>query len=100
MMEGVLSGKTGYTNDAGYCYAGALSKEDITLAAVVLGSGWPPHKTRKWTDTKTLMNHGLNYYSQSVIGERGKMSRIELPVRDGTVNTAMVHIQWFLVVAV
>ena len=25
MMEGALSGKTGFTADAGYCYVGALS---------------------------------------------------------------------------
>ena len=25
-MEGALSGKTGYTNEAGYCYVGALRR--------------------------------------------------------------------------
>ncbi len=28
MMEGALSGKTGFTNNAGYCYVGALQRED------------------------------------------------------------------------
>lgn len=27
MMEGALTGKTGFTNEAGYCYVGALRGE-------------------------------------------------------------------------
>ncbi len=27
MMDGALSGKTGFTQDAGYCYVGALRKD-------------------------------------------------------------------------
>ena len=44
MMDGVLSGKTGYTADAGYCYVCAVKKDDRTFIAALLGSGWPPHK--------------------------------------------------------
>ena len=92
MMDGVLSGKTGYTNDAGYCYAGALSKDGKTLVAVVLGSGWPPHKTRKWSDTKTLMNYGLENYSAAVIKANEGLSSLELPVQNGTVSTAGIEL--------
>jgi len=92
MMDGVLSGKTGYTNDAGYCYAGALSKDGKTLVAVVLGSGWPPHKTRKWSDTKTLMNYGLENYSAAVIKANEGLSSLELQVQNGTVSTAGIEL--------
>src|SRR5699024_12214716 len=31
MMEGALSGKTGFTGDAGYCYVGALRRGERTF---------------------------------------------------------------------
>ncbi len=63
MMEGALSGKTGFTGNAGYCYVGALRKDDKTFIVALLACGWPNNKTYKWSDTKKLMNYGLNNYS-------------------------------------
>ncbi len=62
MMDGALSGKTGFTNAAGYCYVGALKKDGKTLIVALLGAGWPNNKNYKWADTKKLMNYGLNNY--------------------------------------
>ncbi len=59
MMEGAIGVKTGFTGKAGYCFVGALEREDRLLISVVLASGWPPHKTYKWNDTRILMNYGL-----------------------------------------
>lgn len=67
MMEGALSGKTGFTGDAGYCYVGALEKDGRTFIVALLACGWPNNKGYKWTDTKKLMNYGLeNYHYQKV----------------------------------
>ncbi|MFA9377960.1 MAG: D-alanyl-D-alanine carboxypeptidase family protein [Lachnotalea sp.] len=62
MMEGALSGKTGFTNDAGYCYVGALERDGKTFVVALLGCGWPSNRSYKWSDTKKLMNYGLNNY--------------------------------------
>ncbi|MFG6382975.1 MAG: D-alanyl-D-alanine carboxypeptidase [Lachnospiraceae bacterium] len=62
MMEGALSGKTGFTGNAGYCYVGALRRDDRTFIVTLLACGWPNNKTYKWSDTKTLMNYGLEKY--------------------------------------
>lgn len=62
MMEGVISGKTGFTADAGYCYVAALEKDGKTFVVSLLGCGWPNHKTYKWSDTKKLMNYGIDNY--------------------------------------
>lgn len=62
MMDGAIGIKTGFTNGAGYCFAGALKRPDRTLISVVLGCGWPPSKNLKWTDTKLLMNYGIENY--------------------------------------
>lgn len=62
MMEGALSGKTGFTGDAGYCYVGALRKDGKTFVVALLACGWPNNKNYKWADTKKLMAYGLENY--------------------------------------
>ncbi|MGN0356226.1 MAG: D-alanyl-D-alanine carboxypeptidase family protein, partial [Blautia sp.] len=41
MMEGALTGKTGFTANAGYCYVGALQRDGKTLIVALLACGWP-----------------------------------------------------------
>lgn len=63
MMDGALSGKTGFTNKAGYCYVGALERDDRYYVVALLACGWPNNKTYKWSDTKELMQYGIdNFY--------------------------------------
>ena len=76
MMDGVLSGKTGYTADAGYCYVCAVKKDDRTFIAALLGSGWPPHKGYKWSDVQTLLDYGdENYRYQTIDISKGVPDR-------------------------
>ena len=56
-LNGVYGIKTGFTGDAGYCFVGALEDDGRRFISVVLGSGWPPDKNLKWTDTRNLMNY-------------------------------------------
>ena len=62
MMDGALTGKTGFTGKAGYCYTGALKRDDKTYVVALLACGWPNHKTYKWSDTRALMEYGLSAY--------------------------------------
>lgn len=82
MMEGALTGKTGFTNEAGYCYVGALERGEKRLIAVVLACGWPNHKTWKWADTKALMNYGLEDYHKERVGS-DRMALESVSVTDG-----------------
>ena len=43
-MEGAVTGKTGFTNDAGYCYVGAVKRGDRLFLVSLLACGWPPRK--------------------------------------------------------
>ena len=61
MMDGALTGKTGFTGNAGYCFVGALKNENKKLISCVLACGWPPNKGYKWNDTLSLMKYGENY---------------------------------------
>ena len=68
MMDGAFSGKTGFTNKAGYCYVGALEDEGRTYIVSLLGCGWPNNKTYKWSDTRKLMEYGLENFRKREIG--------------------------------
>ncbi len=67
MMDGALTGKTGFTGNAGYCYVGALEREGRLYIVALLACGWPNNKGYKWSDTKTLMKYGLNAYTAKVL---------------------------------
>ncbi len=69
MMEGAIGVKTGFTGDAGYCFVGAVKRQESSFISVVLGCGWPPNKSLKWSDTKALMNYGVTNYKQRQIFE-------------------------------
>ena len=70
MMDGVLSGKTGFTNRAGYCYVGALENQGRTFVVALLACGWPNNKNYKWADTRKLMKYGTDhYYYRSFLDE-------------------------------
>lgn len=80
MMDGALSGKTGFTNKAGYCYVGALRKEEKTFVVALLACGWPNNKTYKWRDTKELMNYGLENFEYHSFDEKPVDEKKLLPI--------------------
>lgn len=82
MMEGALSGKTGFTAKAGYCYIGALNKDGKLLIVSLLACGWPNNKSYKWSDTRKLMNYGLENYEYQDIYQDGLLS-VPIPVING-----------------
>ena len=69
MMDGAIGVKTGFTGKAGYCFVGAVKREDRTLISVVLACGWPPNKSYKWKDTTLLMKYGLEDFTNQVLLE-------------------------------
>jgi len=82
MMDGALSGKTGFTGDAGYCYVGALARDGKTFIVALLACGWPNNKNYKWKDTCALMEYGLSNYEYRDV-EAG------VPVRDIAVENGV-----------
>lgn len=73
MMEGALSGKTGFTSGAGYCYVGALKRDGKCLIVALLACGWPNNKGWKWEDTKKLMEYGLTSFEYKTWFEPPKL---------------------------
>lgn len=81
MMEGLMSGKTGFTGGAGYSYVAALEDEGRTYVLALLGSGWPPHKTYKWADARELFAYGKEHFHYRDIYQEPDLAGI--PVREG-----------------
>jgi len=65
--------KTGFTNKAGHCFVGAAKRDDMQLISVVLASGWGGQgRSRKWVDTKAILNYGFGNFTYHTIIEEGQ----------------------------
>ncbi|MCM1282188.1 MAG: D-alanyl-D-alanine carboxypeptidase [Muribaculaceae bacterium] len=62
MMENAVTGKTGYTSKAGYCYVAALEEGGRRYCIALLACGWPNNKNYKWADAKKLFGYGMDNY--------------------------------------
>lgn len=76
VMRNLLSGKTGFTGGAGYCYIAALEDEGRKYVIALLGCGWPPHKTYKWSDARELFSYGTGRYQLKEIFQEEKLPAI------------------------
>lgn len=81
MTQEAVTGKTGFTGEAGYCYAAELSDGGRTFILTLLGCGWPPHKTWKWEDVRRLYRYGKEHfaYRDFVFEEK----KIRIPLLNG-----------------
>ncbi|MDO4453244.1 MAG: D-alanyl-D-alanine carboxypeptidase family protein [Eubacteriales bacterium] len=83
MMEGAISGKTGFTSAAGYCYVGALRRDSRTFIVALLGCGWPDNRSYKWSDTRKLMQYGLENYEYRSFDQERKVEITKIDVEKG-----------------
>lgn len=82
-----LTGKTGYTDEAGYCLSSTAKKDNLGLTCVVLGCS---SSADRFSDSVTLYNYAYaNYRNEKIIDvstvidndiviERGKQNSIDL----------------------
>ena len=78
MMEEAISGKTGFTNSAGYCYVGAVESEGRIFTVALLACGWPNNRSYKWSDMKKLAAYGMERYEYRDIYERQEFQDIRV----------------------
>lgn len=88
MMDGAVSGKTGFTTEAGYCYVGAVEWDGKFLIVALLACGWPSNQGYKWADTKKLMTYGLKNYEYLDIFEHEKLNVVK--VKNGISNDTQI----------
>lgn len=87
--RGALTGKTGFTGSAGYCYVGAAKQGDETLIVSLLGAGWYPNRSYKWKDARKLLDYGFEQYEYRTIG-KNDWSFPEIPVENGMKPTVKI----------
>ncbi|WP_253294598.1 D-alanyl-D-alanine carboxypeptidase family protein [Anaerocolumna aminovalerica] len=92
IFEGAIGVKTGFTGKAGYCFVGAVKRNNKTLVSAVLGSGWPPNKSYKWSDTTKLMNYGLDNFDYKTIFE-GTDDFQTIMVENGIESTTDTYVE-------
>ena len=64
-------------------YHYSLTNHDAFLStSCVLASGWPPNKSFKWSDTKSLMDYGFFYFQKTRLPVQN-LALAKIPVKDG-----------------
>ncbi len=69
MNQDAISGKTGYTSQAGYCYVGAVESEGRTFVVSLLGCGWPYNRNYKWQDMNKIIQYAMEEYEIQTIDD-------------------------------
>ena len=67
--EGTTGVKTGFTEDAGYCFCGAAKKKDTELIVVTLNA---EKSAQRFTDTIALWDYGFSKYKTYKAAEAGQ----------------------------
>ncbi len=67
---GAIGIKTGFTNDAGYSVVSAAERGDLTLYAVVLGTG---SELQRFREARELLDWGFAHYRQQQLASAGSV---------------------------
>lgn len=93
ILEGALSGKTGFTGNAGYCYVGAVEQDDKFLIVSLLACGWPNNKGYKWVDTKKLVRYGTDNFEKREVIDRN-LTTESVTVENGVKTEVETKVLW------
>ena len=78
MIDGIISGKTGFTAKAGYCYVGAYRKDDRVYTFALLACGWPNNKGYKWEDSRKLIDYGNETYTRRLYAREKEQRQVQI----------------------
>ncbi|KHL97187.1 hypothetical protein QW71_02840 [Paenibacillus sp. IHB B 3415] len=62
--EGLDGMKTGYTDQAGYCFTGTAERDGTRLISVVMGTS---SESMRFTQTRKLLDFGFNQFERKVV---------------------------------
>lgn len=82
--DGCDGGKTGSTNEAGYCIAATARRGGMRLIAVVLGGS---SGKKRFACSEKMFDHGFANYRLLTAAERGTRVRGEMPVTGGSLDS-------------
>ena len=77
--EGMIAGKTGWTQDAGYTYVAAAERDGMQLIVVILNDD---SAADRYKDAKTLFDYGFEHYKQ-VLVHASNLEPTEIQIMSG-----------------
>jgi len=80
LYDGCDGGKTGSTNEAGFCITATASRGGMRLIAIVLGA---PDSAARFDAAKEMFDYGFANYRLYPVAQRGTKVRGTLPVTGG-----------------
>lgn len=90
-MKGAISGKTGYTDRAGYCYIGAVEKDGITYIVALLRSGVPSNWDFKWRDMNKIITYAGKTYERKQVAAQDELKAVS--VSKGVTDTVDTYVK-------
>jgi len=79
--EGLDGLKTGYTTNAGYCFAGTAERNGMRLISVVMGA---ETMGSRFTETKKVLDYGFGHFEvKQVVAKSSPVEDEKAPVTDG-----------------
>lgn len=94
--DGCDGGKTGFTNEAGFCLAATAKRNDLRIISVVIGE---ESSTNRFNDVRTMFDYAFANYSNTLVAEANKALEQPLLVSGGkekTVNVCPVRSMYSL----
>lgn len=80
-------GKTGFTNEAGFCLAATAKKNNLRLVSVVLGAG---SSDDRFNSTVQMFEYGFANYQNKIVLDKDVTLNDEFSVRGGKRDTLQV----------
>lgn len=81
LLNGCDGGKTGSTNEAGYCISATAKRGDMRLIAVVLGAS---SGAKRFDIASEMLNYGFANYRLYPVAKRGTKIKGSIPVEGGS----------------
>ncbi len=85
--EGCDGGKTGFTNEAGFCLAATAKRGDLRVISVVIGE---ESSANRFDDVRTMFDYAFANYTNELVAEAGKRFTTEASVVGGKEKTVSV----------
>jgi len=85
--EGCDGGKTGFTNEAGFCLAATAKRKNMRIVSVVIGE---ENSKNRFDDVRTMFDYAFANYTMSPIVESGAILEERAVVSGGKIKTVSV----------
>ena len=93
LYDGCDGGKTGSTNEAGYCLTATAKRGDMRLIAVVLGGSTGKER---FDAAEKMLDYGFANYRLLNVAERGAHVKGEMPVTGGRKESVKLMLDGYL----